>query len=570
MRRWMPAGLVVAATACGARQIAPPTTTPEPDPVVIASQPAAPTLPDTAPAISSQFQIFAPAYDTTRLASAVDSATDAAVLDTLAKAEPAATLPDIPIDAHVTWDLNVADFADQPRVKYYLDFFTGREHDRFQTWLDRMARYEGYARAEFATHKLPGDFVYLGLIESGFSPEAVSRTYAVGMWQFMLGTGKLYGLRTDSWVDERRDPIKSTDAAARDLDDLTQRFGSHYLAAAAYNAGAGRVGRGLDLMGGGSDSDSVDVTSDGAFFSLADTRMIRDETKNYVPQLIAAAIVAKEPAKYGFEPARDVAPFPRDSVLVDGGTGLDLIAKLADTTLDALRDLNPHLLRLVTPPDGPYPVRVPAGSAERIEDAYAALPDSERHAIVPHQMKSGETVATVARRYHVAAETIRSVNRVARARYVAPGTTLYIPAATTLSAADLREPDPPRTIRTVTRTVVVRRGESIASVARRAGVSVARLRSENQLGDHAGVHAGERLITRRTTIVSGGRTVAAASGRRVAPQPGAELHVVQRGETVGGIAQQYGIRQSTLIALNGLARGSALRTGQTLRIPPRG
>jgi membrane-bound lytic murein transglycosylase D len=555
--------------------MAPPSTTPVAA-TPVAPQPAGPRPVDSAASIAPSPTIPVIRTDTTnalrdtsRAAAAADSASDAAALDTLQKDQPAANLPDVPIDAHVSWDLNVADFADQPRVKYYLDFFTGREHQRFQTWLDRMERYEGFARAEFAAHKLPGDFVYLGLIESGFSPEAVSRTYAVGMWQFMLGTGKLYGLRTDSWVDERRDPIKSTDAAARDLDDLTQRFGSHYLAAAAYNAGAGRVGRGLDRINDGADSDSVDVTSDDAFFTLADTRMIRDETKNYVPQLIAAAIVAKEPEKYGFQISNDIPAFSRDSVIVDGGTGLDLIARLADTTLDALRDLNPHLLRMVTPPDGPYPVRVPAGSAAQIQAAYAALPDSERRAIVPHMVKTGETVATLARRYHVPAETIRSINRAARGRWVAPGTTLYLPAATTLSAADLHEPDPPRTIRTVTRTFVVRRGESIASVARRAGVSVSRLRSENGLGRNDRVRAGERLVTRRTMVTSNGHTVAANTARRAAT-PGkakTEVHVVQRGETVGGIAQQYGVRQSELVAFNGLA-SRALREGQTLRIPP--
>src|SRR6185436_10769793 len=118
------------------------------------------------------------------------------------------------------------------------------------------------------------------------------------------------------------------------------------------------------------EDDSLNVVADGAFFSLADTRLIRDETKNYVPQLIAAAIIAKEPNKYGFDAPSDITPFPRDSVMVDGGTGLDLIARLADTSLDALRELNPHLLRLITPPGAPYPVRVPAGKASHIADAY--------------------------------------------------------------------------------------------------------------------------------------------------------------------------------------------------------
>lgn len=432
---------------------------------------------------------------------APDSAADADALDSLGDEQPAASLPDVPIEATPTWDLNVADFASQPRVQYYLDYFTGRARDRFQIWMQRMSRYEGFARAAFTARKLPGDFVYLALIESGYSPEAVSRARAVGIWQFMPGTGRLFGLRSDTWVDERRDPVKATDAAARYLDDLSQRFGSHYLAAAAYNAGAGRVGRGLDRINSrsSSDDDTVDVSGDSAFFTLADSRTIRDETKNYVPQLIAAAIIAKEPAKYGFEVPHDVVPFSLDSVIVDGGTGLDLIARLADTTLDALRDLNPHLLRLITPPSGSYAVRVPAGSAAKITAAYQALPDAARHVVTAHEVKRGETVGTLARRYQSTAELIRLANRSARGRTLTPGSIIYIPAAsTTIPAAFLREPDPPRSSRTVVRTYIVHAGESLSAVARRAGVSVATLRRENSLSRGAVLHVGEHLQVRRT------------------------------------------------------------------------
>ena len=372
IRRWLPA-LMALLAACGGRmRVAthPAGAAPVPPPAAPSPPAVATTAITPAAAVRSGDTSAA-----VLVKQALDSAADAGTLDSLAALTPSASLPDLPIDARATWDLNVASFADQPRVKYYLDYFTGRAHDRFQIWLQRMARFEAYAREQFIARKLPGDFVYLALIESGFSPEAVSHASAVGMWQFMVGTGRLYGLRVDPWLDERRDPLKSTDAAAHHLDDLTARFGSHYLAAAAYNAGAGRVERGLGHMNGGTaaEADSSGVIGDGAFFSLADTRLIRDETKNYVPQLIAAAIIAKEPARYGFAPVANVAPFSRDSVIVEGGTGLDLMARLADTSLDALRDLNPQLLRLITPPGEPYPVRVPIGTAARVAAAYAAL-----------------------------------------------------------------------------------------------------------------------------------------------------------------------------------------------------
>ena len=509
MRRWL-TGLLLSLAACGGRVAVneqPSARAPEPAPTT-APPPAPPTESTALPA--AQRVSHADSMRSSPARTGLDSADDAAVLDSLGRDQPSSSLPEIPIESKATWDLNVADFADQPRVKYYLDYFVGRAHDRFQVWLGRMARYEGYARAQFVAHKLPGDFVYLALIESGFSPEAVSRAHAVGIWQFMLGTGKLFGLRADSWLDERRDPIKATDAAARYLDDLTQRFGSHYLAAAAYIAGAGRVGRGLERMSsqGSSDDDSVDVTSDEAFFTLADTRTIRDETKNYVPQLIAAAIIAKEPAKYGFDAAYHVVPFSLDSVIVDGGTGLDLIARLADPTLDALRDLNPHLLRLVTPPDERYPVRVPTGTAERVSAAYAAMPPDQRHAIAAHQVKRGETVAVLSRQFGAPASLIRDANRAARGKALTPGTMLYIPVSTTIPAAFLREPEPPRTTRTVIRTYVVRAGESVTAVARRAGVSVATLRNENHLGPRAALRAGQRLTVHRSVpVATHGRVV---------------------------------------------------------------
>lgn len=551
--------------ACGGRM---PVASPTVSPVAVpdAAAPVAVAVADPA---------AHPATDSVRLPSFVaahDSVADAAVLDSLSADQPATSLPDVPFDKHPTWDLNVGDFANQPRVQYYIDYFTGRAHDRFQIWLDRMARYESYARDQFVARKLPSDLVYLALIESGFSPSAVSRASAVGIWQFMLGTGRLYGLRVDSWVDERRDPIKATDAAAHDLDDLTQRFGSPYLAAAAYNAGAGRVERGLDQLNAADTDgdDSVDITTDSAFFSLAGTRLIRDETKNYVPQLIAAAIVAKEPFKYGFTPAADVAPFPRDSVMVDGGTGLDLIARLADTTLDAIRDLNPQLLRLITPPGASYPVRVPAGLADRIGEAYDTLTADQRHAILVHQVRAGETVTTLARRYNITASLIRDANRDARGRSLTAGSVVYLPVNTTIPASFLHEPDPPRVTRLITAYYTVRRGETLTHFAHRVGESVTTVRSDNHLAVNARLRAGQKLRVHRSVLVN--RTTRRTPTRvrratNLGSRSDARTHVVKSGETVSGIAARYGVRPSVLMAANGLGAHGRIQAGQVLQIP---
>src|SRR5438093_1845491 len=216
--------------------------------------------------------------------------------------------------AEPTFDIDVSSFAMNRRVLQYLEFFRLDSRDRFEIWLARLGRYEGMIRDRLRAKRLPEDLVYLSLIESGFSNTAVSRAKAVGMWQFMASTARLYGLTVDPWVDERRDPFRATEAAANYLADLRERLGSVYLAAAAYNAGVGRIERGIDRLPG--EPDSVD---DRTFFQLSDRRYLRRETRDYVPKLIAASLIAKQPARYGFE-VEPQSPLVFDEVTVPDAT----------------------------------------------------------------------------------------------------------------------------------------------------------------------------------------------------------------------------------------------------------
>jgi membrane-bound lytic murein transglycosylase D len=533
------ATLLILAAACGPLQV---------DPVTRSGPVAGPAAPGASETATNQVRRRSQRV-------AVDSLADAAALDSLLVMGAADSMPELSLDDAMepSWDLNVEQYAEHPRVAYYLDYFTGRGHNTFQLWLDRMPRFEGYARTQMAANDLPEDLVYLALIESGFSPIAVSRASAVGMWQFMRATGRGYGLRVDTWVDERRDPIKATDAAARHLKDLTDRFGSHLLAAAAYNGGQGRVGRGVTRIASQGGGDAVDPESDEMFFELADAQLLKRETRDYVPKLIAAALIAKAPERYDFERPEPVEPFPRDSVVVQGGTGLDLIAELAGTTLEVIRDLNPHILRGITPPGSSYPVRLPAGMSRSVADAYALVPPSEKPAVLTHVVRRGETISGIAQRYSVSMSSLMGANRVARARSLQIGTTLYIPApGTSLPAKLLREndPSPPR----APLTHIVRSGETVSGIAARYGVTQASVVAGNRLRSASAIRTGQKLV------IAAGAPARTASGG---------VYEVRRGDTVGEIAERFGVSQRALIAENRLGSRATIRVGQRLTIPAR-
>ncbi len=447
---------------------------------------------------------------------AADSAADAAALAALELATPDTS--DEPQSSHgggaddldvvASWDIDVSTYASHERVQYYLDFFQGPGRERMAIWLTRLPRYEGMIREQMQANGVPEDMVYLALIESGYSNTAVSRARATGMWQFMKGTGRMYGLQVNSYLDERRDPVKSTAAAARHLNDLQQRFGSIYLAAAAYNAGAGKVSRGLRGLPAGSvaPSETVDplddlgdeesVNNDAEFFRLYDTKYLRRETKDYVPKLIAAALIAKEPTRYGFAEPPAVPPFAYDSIVVPTQTGLDVIARLSGATFADLRDLNPQYIRMVTPPGRSAVVRVPVGMGDSLAVAFAGLPASKRIAYQEHVVRSGETISGIAKRYHVSTGEVRDANpRIPRSGMIRVGQRLIIPTngftAETRAAIAATQSSARAPSRSAT-TYTVRRGDTLSGIAKRYGTSASTLKRINGLSSDR-LKVGQKL-----------------------------------------------------------------------------
>ncbi len=541
-----------AAAVAGCAGRSGPAPSPEPSPAVLETPSRQHPDPRSRGANTASDSLGSPieAEIAAELETAADSVADEEALEELASELPPSGEEAAP--AGTTWDIDVETYNDHDRVQHYLDFFTGNGRERMAIWLERLPRYEEMIRARLAEHELPGDLVYLALIESGFSNRAVSRARAVGMWQFMPATGRAYGLRIDGWIDERRDPVKATAAAARHLRDLRERFGSLYLAAAAYNAGAGRVGRGLNALGPDEEAEDS-LHSDATFFRLYDTQLIRRETKDYVPKLIAAAIIAKEPERYGFNITRTDEPFRADSVVVTDMTGLDVIARLADTTVAAIRDLNPQYLRLVTPPRARSVVRVPVGRGESTSLALSELPERERVTFREHIVSRGDTPSGVAKRYGVSLAALYEANPRLRSRHMQPGQRVVIPVAGAMSTVVARSVSEP-----VERVITwhrVKRGETLSHIARRYDVSQSQIQRWNRLGRSTQITAGQRLRigetpTERARVATRGST-----------------HTVRSGETLIGVAKRYGVSLSALSSANGLSTSSRIRIGQRLRIP---
>ena len=410
-------------------------------------------------------------------------------------------------DGRATWDIDVRSYETHEMVSQYVGIFTGRARGYMEKSMSMGTRFDAMLRRKFRESGLPEDMTYLALIESSYSPHAYSHAAAVGMWQFMAPTARGIGMRVDWWVDERRDPMRATDGAIDFLIDLHEAYGSWYLAAAAYNGGPGRVSRGLKRF-----SDEMDGSAgEDRFFALAEQRYLPSETKAYVPKLIAAAMIAKEPTRYGLH-VDTLPPYLYDSVMVNAGTSLAAVATAASTTLDVIKDLNPHYLRGVAPPGEWSEIRVPVGASASFDSVMKAMPDSERLGWREVRLATARSSQAIADDAGIPVKAIRWVNpklEYDRRGRVKAGTLLRIP--TVLAVAGARDvPDPliaryGSSTSLVSRRVRVRAGESLASVARRSGVSVASLRALNGIKGNR-VRAGQVLVVHRPSK----RTLAAA------------------------------------------------------------
>lgn len=378
------------------------------------------------------------------------------------------------------------------RVESFIDLFrSDKKRDIIERWLSRSGKYLGMIKEVFREKGLPEELAYTAMIESGFNPLAVSRAGAKGLWQFMEATARRYGLTVNRWVDERLDPAKSTIAAAHYLKDLFGMFGSWSLAQAAYNAGELKVARALA------------ATKSPDFWGLTRSHHLKDETKQFVPQILAATVIAQDPIRFGFDVVYQ-EPEEFDVVTVSRPTELRQVAKLAGTTMEHLRELNPALKVAVTPLDpSHYPLRVPHGTADAVSAGLAEPSHDEPARWVVHRVAKGQRVEEVGRLYGTTAARITEVNLLPRAA-VRAGTELLVPVM----------PRRPREKGVGDDVHVVRQGETLGTIARLYGVTVDDMVRWNRLSNPDRLRVGESLRLRPREEP---RPLVAASPRRVVP-----------------------------------------------------
>ncbi|MBM3318462.1 MAG: LysM peptidoglycan-binding domain-containing protein, partial [Candidatus Eisenbacteria bacterium] len=364
------------------------------------------------------------------------------------------------------------------RVLTWIDFFLGRGRKSFERSLVRSGRYLAMARETFRQEGIPQDLVFLGHVESGFQVNALSHARALGLWQFMRGTAKLCGLRCDAYVDERLDPEKATRAAARHLGDLYERYGDWYLAMAAYNAGPGGVDRAIQRSG----------TRD--FWQIAQTRRLHHETRNFVPAILAATILAKSPGAYGLTEETDAA-LNYDTITVGEPIDLRVIARSTGMQLSELERLNPALLIGQTPPLAEkYELHVPLGLGDTTARRLAQIRPEERLLHERHKVRSGENLAVIAKRYGTTVRAIQDANRLGRRTLIHAGQTLLIPGRGG-SARSPREDYVASGGDPVAHRV--RRGETLSRIAALYGVGLDALLKANKLSNPNRLQVGQQL-----------------------------------------------------------------------------
>ncbi|HKZ22435.1 MAG TPA: LysM peptidoglycan-binding domain-containing protein [candidate division Zixibacteria bacterium] len=443
------------------------------------------------------------------------------------------------------------------RVMKALNYLQTVGRKPFEKYIKRSGKYMDMMREIIKSKNLPENLVYLPFIESGFSAKAYSWAHAVGFWQFIASTGRNYGLDRNWWMDERRDFVKSTHAACNYLAFLYDTFKDWNLALAAYNAGEGGIGR------------AVVRQNKRDFWGLK----LKKQTYNYVPLFMASAVIAKNPEKYGFYVTPDPA-LVYDEVVIDKCLDLKSIAKVLDIELETLRELNPELLRDITPPHVyNYNLRIPKNSSEVFWSYYNQLPLQKKTYWVTHKVQRGETLSRIANKYGVSASTLAKTNNLTTKAKLKRGQPIKIPVVVSQKYAAsevIKKNSSPKVASTVKPKAVeqqkliryrVKSGDNLFELAQRFNTTPSQIRKLNGIKKQNYLIQGNIIkLPLKTTLAQNDDNFIDKATHKVL------VYIVKSGDTLWGIAQSFGTSLRSLKDWNNLMNPRKLKPGQRLKI----
>lgn len=455
-------------------------------------------------------------------------------------------------------------------VDKWIVYFEGRGRPHMERYLARSTRYEKLMKRVLAENGLPEDLFYIAMIESGFSSSVISHASAVGYWQFIRGTGKRYGLQIDKLVDDRRDPVLATQAAAEYFKGLYSVFGSWYLAMASYNVGENRVKKEISKY----------ETRD--FWELVRKSRLPKETLNYIPKFIAAKMIAKDPAKYGFGEVDYLPPIEYDALVLEKPVNLRVMAEKMSYNYEDFKALNPKFKGEVAPlKDGKtLDLRIPVGqkelaiaaAAESVAEAVEYVADIDTKA---YKVRRGDNMASIARRFHTNVAYLRDLNDLPRRKALKVGSVIYVPDRTPLKERNRTVKTrtvPPKAVagaeieKGASKYHVVQVGDSLWTIAKRYNTTVGEISRLNNLSRGKMLKIGMKLrIPGEDADKGENNDKSAGEGR--SGQHRTLIHVVKRGENLGHIATKYRVSVENLKKKNRIRNSGTLMAGARLIIP---